>query len=98
MIEGTFALQISNEIVPDFVTAKDDDLSTSDFIFSVPDLLVWLSRYVTLEVGDLIFTGTPGGVGDSMEPPTYLRNGQIVEAKIEGIGSIRNRFVSGSTQ
>ena len=71
---------------------------TSDFIFSVPDLLVWLSRYVTLEVGDLIFTGTPGGVGDSMEPPTYLRNGQIVEAKIEGIGSIRNRFVSGSTQ
>ena len=68
---------------------------TSDFIFPVPFLIEWLSRYVTLEVGDLIFTGTTGGVGDSMDPPTYLRNGQIVEASIEGIGKIRNRFVTG---
>jgi len=70
---------------------------TSDFIFSIPVLLAWLSRYVTLEVGDLIFTGTPGGVGDSMDPPTYLRDGQVVEVSIEGIGSLRNRFVSGGT-
>ena len=68
---------------------------TSDFIFPVPILIEWLSRYVTLEVGDLIFTGTTGGVGDSMDPPTYLRNGQVVEASIEGIGTIRNRFVAG---
>ena len=68
---------------------------TSDFIFDVSYLMAWLSRYVTLEVGDLIFTGTPGGVGDSMDPPTYLRDGQIVEVEIEGIGSLRNRFVSG---
>ena len=68
---------------------------TGDFIFSVPVLLAWLSRYVTLEVGDLVFTGTPGGVGDSMEPPTYLRDGQVVETTIEGIGSLRNRFVAG---
>ena len=60
-------------------------------------LLTWLSRYVTLEVGDLIFTGTPGGVGDSMDPPTYLHGGQVVEVSIEGIGSLRNRFVSGGT-
>ena len=68
---------------------------TSDFIFDVSYLMAWLSRYVTLEVGDLIFTGTPGGVGDSMDPPSYLRDGQIVEVEIEGIGSLRNRFVSG---
>ena len=68
---------------------------TSDFIFPVPELLAWLSRYVTLQIGDLVFTGTPGGVGDSMEPPTYLTDGQVVEATVEGIGSIRNRFVAG---
>ena len=68
---------------------------TSDLIFDVGYLMAWLSRYVTLEVGDLIFTGTPGGVGDSMDPPTYLRDGQIVEITVEGIGSLRNRFVSG---
>ncbi len=69
---------------------------TSDLIFDVGYLMAWLSRYVTLEVGDLIFTGTPGGVGDSMDPPSYLREGQIVEVEIEGIGSMRNRFVAGS--
>jgi len=68
---------------------------TSDFIFPVPTLIEWLSRYVTLEVGDLIFTGTTGGVGDSMDPPTYLQDGQVVEASIEGIGTIRNRFIAG---
>ena len=68
---------------------------TSDFIFDVQYLMAWLSRYVTLEVGDLIFTGTPGGVGDSMDPPTYLRDGQVVELEIEGIGSLRNRFIAG---
>jgi 2-keto-4-pentenoate hydratase/2-oxohepta-3-ene-1,7-dioic acid hydratase in catechol pathway len=68
---------------------------TGDFIFSIPVLLAWLSRYVTLEVGDLIFTGTPGGVGDSMSPPVYLEDGQVVETTIEGIGSLRNRFVAG---
>ena len=68
---------------------------TSDFIFDVGYLMAWLSRYVSLEVGDLIFTGTPGGVGDSMDPPTYLRHGQAVEIEIEGIGTLRNRIVAG---
>ena len=70
---------------------------TGDFIFPLPILVEWLSRYVTLEVGDLIFTGTTGGVGDSMDPPTYLQDGQVVEASIEGIGTIRNRFVAGDS-
>jgi 2-keto-4-pentenoate hydratase/2-oxohepta-3-ene-1,7-dioic acid hydratase in catechol pathway len=95
-------------VTPDEVPDRDDlvislevdgerrqEANTGDFIFPVPDLLVWLSRYVTLEVGDLVFTGTPGGVGDSMEPPIYLDDGQVVEATVAGIGSIRNRFVAG---
>lgn len=95
-------------ITPDEV-AEPDDLAlscrvdgevrqqarTSDFIFDVGYLMAWLSRYVTLEVGDLIFTGTPGGVGDSMDPPTYLRDGQVVEITVEGVGTIRNRIVAG---
>ena len=95
-------------VTPDDVPDRDDlEISltvdgelrqharTSDFIFPVPTLVGWLSRYVTLEVGDLIFTGTTSGVGDSMDPPTYLQDGQIVEASIEGIGTIRNRFIAG---
>lgn len=68
---------------------------TGDFIFSIPVLIEWLSRYVTLNKGDLIFTGTPGGVGDSMDPPTYIRDGQVVEVTLEGVGSLRNRFIAG---
>ncbi|MCE2524929.1 MAG: fumarylacetoacetate hydrolase family protein [Acidimicrobiia bacterium] len=95
-------------ITPDEVPNRDDlalgcrvdgevrqQARTSDFIFDVSYLMAWLSRYVTLEVGDLIFTGTPGGVGDSMDPPTYLRHGQVVELEIEGIGTLRNRIVAG---
>lgn len=95
-------------ITPDEVADPDDlalscrvdgevrqQARTSDFIFDVGYLMAWLSRYVTLEAGDLIFTGTPGGVGDSMDPPTYLRDGQVVEITVEGIGAIRNRIVAG---
>ena len=95
-------------ITPDEVADPDDlalscrvdgelrqQARTSDFIFDVGYLMAWLSRYVTLEVGDLVFTGTPGGVGDSMDPPTYLRDGQVVEIAVEGIGAIRNRIVAG---
>ena len=96
-------------ITPDEVADPDDlalscrvdgevrqQARTSDFIFDVGYLMAWLSRYVTLEVGDLIFTGTPGGVGDSMDPPTYLRDGQVVEITVEGIGTICNRIVAGA--
>lgn len=68
---------------------------TSDFIFGVPALLEWVSRYVTLEPGDLLFTGTPGGVGDSRQPPRYLTPGTVVETEIEGVGVMRNRVVEG---
>jgi 2-keto-4-pentenoate hydratase/2-oxohepta-3-ene-1,7-dioic acid hydratase in catechol pathway len=68
---------------------------TGDLIFPVPALIAWLSRICTLETGDLIFTGTPAGVGDSRTPPRYLGPGSIVETEIEGVGTMRNACVAG---
>ena len=66
---------------------------TSGMIFSVTELVVFLSRYCTLEPGDLIFTGTPAGVGSVRKPRTYLEPGQEIVSEVEGIGSLRNRCV-----
>ncbi|MFN8186411.1 MAG: fumarylacetoacetate hydrolase family protein [Gaiellales bacterium] len=68
---------------------------TSDLIFPVAELIAWCSRICTLEPGDLIFTGTPSGVGDSRKPPRYLGPGNVVETAIEGVGSMRNPVVAG---
>ena len=64
--------------------------NTRDLIFSVPELIAYLSRSVTLEPGDLIATGTPGGVGDERKPPRYLRHGETVAVAVDGVGEIRN--------
>jgi 2-keto-4-pentenoate hydratase/2-oxohepta-3-ene-1,7-dioic acid hydratase in catechol pathway len=66
------------------------DASTRDLIFPVLDLIVYLSAGLTLEPGDVIATGTPGGVGDSRQPPRYLREGDVVEVTVEGVGTLRN--------
>lgn len=63
-----------------------------DLVFDVPTLIADLSRIVTLRPGDLIATGTPGGVGDGMVPPTYLSDGDVVEVAIDGIGTLSNTF------
>jgi 2-keto-4-pentenoate hydratase/2-oxohepta-3-ene-1,7-dioic acid hydratase in catechol pathway len=63
---------------------------TDDLIFSPVDLIVYLSRGLTLEPGDVIATGTPGGVGDSRNPPRYLEDGDVVEIWVEGVGTLRN--------
>jgi 2-keto-4-pentenoate hydratase/2-oxohepta-3-ene-1,7-dioic acid hydratase in catechol pathway len=76
----------------DGVTVQD--ARTSDLIFNVPRLLAELSRIVTLYPGDVIFTGTPSGVGAAAKPPRFLKAGETVESWIEGIGTIRNRFVA----
>lgn len=67
----------------------------SDLIFDVPALIADLSRIFTLRPGDVIATGTTGGVGDAMKPPSYLADGDTVEIRIDGIGAIRNRFRRG---
>jgi 2-keto-4-pentenoate hydratase/2-oxohepta-3-ene-1,7-dioic acid hydratase in catechol pathway len=68
---------------------------TGDLIFPVPELIAWVSRISTLEPGDLIFTGTPAGVGDGRKPPRYLAPGNVVETEIEGVGVMRNVCTAG---
>jgi acylpyruvate hydrolase len=68
--------------------------NTSQLIFSVPDLIEFISSWVTLEPGDLIATGTAGGVGAARKPPLWLKPGDVVEVEIEGIGALRNPVVA----
>jgi len=68
---------------------------TSDMIFSVSQLIAFLSRLCTLEPGDLIFTGTPSGVGSTRNPRRYLKEGEVIVSTIEHIGTLRNRCVAG---
>jgi 2-keto-4-pentenoate hydratase/2-oxohepta-3-ene-1,7-dioic acid hydratase in catechol pathway len=69
------------------------DASTGQMIFSVAELIEWASRWMTLEPGDVISTGTPSGVGSASG--TFLKPGDIVEVEIEKIGKIRNEVVAG---
>ena len=68
------------------------DGSTDQLIFSVTDLVSRLSEIVELLPGDLIFTGTPPGVGAGMDPKRFLVEGETVVTEIEAIGSITQRF------
>jgi 2-keto-4-pentenoate hydratase/2-oxohepta-3-ene-1,7-dioic acid hydratase in catechol pathway len=69
------------------------DARTSDLIFGVPRLIAELSAVLPLLPGDVIFTGTPAGIGATRRPPRFLGPGQVLETWIEGIGTIRNRCV-----
>lgn len=62
------------------------DGSTSDFIFNIQQVVSYLSRYMTLLPGDVISTGTPAGVGLGFDPPKYLKEGDVVELGIDGLG------------
>ena len=64
--------------------------STANLIFSFDELVAYCSTGTTLEAGTVIATGTPGGVGDSRKPPRYLREGDVVEIFVEGVGTLRN--------
>lgn len=69
---------------------KRQDASTADLIFDIPTLIETISLSMALLPGDVIATGTPEGVGIGFKPPRFLRDGDVVECGIEGIGSIRN--------
>ncbi|MHB1252159.1 MAG: fumarylacetoacetate hydrolase family protein, partial [Acidimicrobiales bacterium] len=66
------------------------DSSTSDMVFNVAELISYLSTVCELRPGDLVFTGSPHGVGQGQHPPIYLKSGDVVETEISGLGSIRN--------
>ncbi len=61
--------------------------NTSDFIFNVPEMVSYISNFMTLLPGDIISTGTPSGVGLGFDPPRYLKAGDVVELGIDGLGS-----------
>jgi 2-keto-4-pentenoate hydratase/2-oxohepta-3-ene-1,7-dioic acid hydratase in catechol pathway len=67
--------------------------NTRDMVFTVADQIAVISRYVALRPGDVLATGTPGGVGFARTPPEFLRPGDVVEARIEGVGALCNRVV-----
>jgi len=64
--------------------------STKEMTFPVAELIAFASRITTLEPGDVLLTGTPGGVGKARKPPRWLRPGDVVEVEIEGIGVLRS--------
>jgi len=69
------------------------DSSTSDMIFGVRELVSYISQFMTLLPGDVIATGTPGGVGAGMKPPQFLKVGDVVELGVEGVGEIRQEII-----
>ena len=94
-------------VVPLALLADPDDLAvrceidgetmqdgrTSQMIFGVTELVAWLSKHCTLLPGDLIFTGTPAGVGSARDPRRYLEAGEEIVTSIDGLGTLRNRCV-----
>lgn len=73
---------------------KMQDSNTSNLIFDVPAIIEWLSKFVTLTAGDVIITGTPGGVGMSRNPPIYLKDGNTTRIEIEGLGTLENPVIA----
>ena len=70
------------------------DARTSDLLFDPVDVVAYASTVVTLRPGDLVFTGTPDGVGGAREPPVFIQDGQVVTTRIQGVGELVNRFVA----
>jgi acylpyruvate hydrolase len=66
------------------------DSRTCDLVFKPVELVAYLSHILTLEPGDLVFTGTRGGVGQAMVAPVFLQEGQTVTSSIEGVGELVN--------
>jgi 2-keto-4-pentenoate hydratase/2-oxohepta-3-ene-1,7-dioic acid hydratase in catechol pathway len=73
------------------------DGNTSDLIFDVPFLVAYVSKVFTLEPGDLILTGTPPGVGWARKPKLSMKDGDVVEVEVEGIGVVSNPVVAAAS-
>ena len=68
------------------------DSTTADMAFTCAEMLAYLSRFMTLEPGDVITTSTPSGVGLARKPPVYMRDGDVIEVEVDQIGTLRNRI------
>src|SRR6185312_11406777 len=88
-IADPHALDISLEIGGEILQHSN----TRELVFGVPALIEYISSVVTLEAGDVVATGTPAGVGFARKPPRYLRAGDEVVIRIQGIGELRNPVI-----
>jgi len=70
------------------------DGNTRDMLANVPQIVAYITRFMTLLPGDVVATGTPSGVGMGMKPPRYLRAGDLVECGVQGLGEIRQRVAA----
>jgi 2,4-didehydro-3-deoxy-L-rhamnonate hydrolase len=70
------------------------DGTTANFIFNIPFVIAYISRFMTLLPGDIISTGTPAGVGLGMKPPLYLKAGDVIELGIDGLGSSTQNLIA----
>jgi acylpyruvate hydrolase len=84
--------EISCEVDGDVVQKAD----TSDLVFGPADLVAYISQIITLVPGDIIATGTPGGVGHARKPARYLAEGSELVTRIEGVGELRNTMAKGA--
>ncbi len=83
-------MRLGNELVQSSTTAQ--------LIFDIPTLISHLSHIMTLKAGDLIFTGTPPGVGAARKPPRFLRDGDVCTVEVVGIGKLINRCIAEAAQ
>lgn len=72
------------------------DGNSADMIFDIPAIIAFISQDITLWPGDIISTGTPSGVGIFRDPPVLLKAGDVVECRVENVGTIRNTVEAGS--
>lgn len=91
----------TDELAPDStltlvcrLNGQEMQRTTTDLmIFPIPELIAFISTFITLEPGDVIVTGTPGGVGLRRDPPIWMKDGDVVEVELEGVGVLRNPIV-----
>ncbi|MBI3208696.1 MAG: fumarylacetoacetate hydrolase family protein [Candidatus Solibacter usitatus] len=91
-IEDPHALDITMTINGEVMQKSN----TRNLIFDIPKLLEFLSSVFTLQPGDVVSTGTPGGVGSARKPPRYLRHGDECVVEVQGLGQLRNPVVAES--
>lgn len=87
-ISPTDGLEIRADIDGEIVQLSN----TRELVFDSADLISYVSQFTTLGPGDIVLTGTPGGVGLGMSPQRWLRDGEVLTTHIEGIGTLRNRM------
>ena len=93
-VQDPFELDLTCEIVgQDGSQERVQSSNTSLMVHRLPDLIAFISQFATLEPGDVIATGTPGGVGFGRKPPVWLKPGQTVVCRVERLGDLKNQVV-----